>query len=159
MARPRNRADGGEREDVLAIKVEALLDLYGWRWYHTHDSRRSRPGFPDYVALRGPELLFIELKAERGRVKAQQREWLDELGAFAHALRIAAGHAEREGVATAWRHRETGDLAPLTANVDGRYWEAVGVYPTVEVYLWRPSDLDAINERLSRGRHRLDYAG
>jgi hypothetical protein len=28
--------------------------------------------------------------------------------------------------------------------------------PGIEVYLWRPSDFDEINERLSRGRHRTE---
>lgn len=30
--------------------------------------------------------------------------------------------------------------------------------PGVETYIWRPSDFDAINARLSQGRHRLERA-
>ena len=62
--------------------VTDLRDFFGWRWYHTWNSRRSPAGFPDIVAVH-PEggAIFIELKAERGRLTAPQREWLDELNA------------------------------------------------------------------------------
>lgn len=56
--------------------VEQLLTLHGWRYYHTHDSRRSIPGFPDIVALRGHRLLALELKTRRGRATADQLAWL-----------------------------------------------------------------------------------
>ena len=54
--------------------------LCGWDCYHTHDSRRSEPGFPDLV-LAHPRLGLImpELKTERGRVSAAQQHWLDLL--------------------------------------------------------------------------------
>lgn len=170
MARARRRTGvaGEELEAAFAVKVENLLTLYGWRWYHTHDSRRSPAGFPDYVAVRGHELLFVELKAERGRTRPAQEEWLRELGTFARLVAVAAAHAEREGLATDWR-LGNGELAGLDHFADERGRtvagavpadaHATGRYPRVDVYLWRPSDLDAINDRLSRGRHRLEYAG
>ena len=50
-----------------------------WLVYHTYDSRRSEPGFPDLVLVRGNRLLFRELKvdARPSRVTADQRKWLD----------------------------------------------------------------------------------
>jgi hypothetical protein len=61
----------------------AVLD-YAWikKWvtYHTFDSRRSNPGFPDLVLVRKGCLLLVELKSEKGRVSLAQREWLTELG-------------------------------------------------------------------------------
>lgn len=48
--------------------------------YHTHDSRRSQRGFPDLVIV-GSRMLFRELKADRGRVSADQQLWLDRLAA------------------------------------------------------------------------------
>ena len=56
-----------------------LADLRGWMTYHTYDSRRSTPGFPDLVAVRGSRLVFAELKAAKGRLRSAQRWWLDQL--------------------------------------------------------------------------------
>lgn len=52
----------------------------GWLAYHTHDSRRSEPGFPDAVFVRDGRIVFAELKAARGRVTPEQRAWLEALG-------------------------------------------------------------------------------
>lgn len=57
-----------------------LASLLGWRWYHTHDSRRSPEGFPDLVLVKGGRLLFFECKTEKGRVTKAQDEWLTALG-------------------------------------------------------------------------------
>ena len=37
----------------------------GWTVYHTHDSRRSEPGFPDLVLARETLLMFVELKTDK----------------------------------------------------------------------------------------------
>jgi hypothetical protein len=66
---------------------QSILDL-SWRcgWecsYHVHDSRRSEPGFPDLVLVsttRG-RVLWIECKAEKGKVRPEQRRWHDALRA------------------------------------------------------------------------------
>lgn len=54
----------------------------GWRVYHVPDSRRvTDPGFPDLVCVhpdRG-EVVWLELKTNKGRVKPAQREWLAAL--------------------------------------------------------------------------------
>lgn len=52
----------------------------GWRVYHTHDSRRSNPGFPDLVLVR-ERVIWAELKTAHGRVNAQQQAWIDRLQA------------------------------------------------------------------------------
>ena len=69
----------GIREASLLDNVRRTARLYGWRTYHTHDSRRSEPGFPDIVMVRGSRLVFAELKTARGRVTPDQRAWLDAL--------------------------------------------------------------------------------
>lgn len=53
--------------------------LRGWWIYHTHDSRRSQPGWPDLVLLRPPEALFVEVKSASGRVSPEQAEVLQQL--------------------------------------------------------------------------------
>lgn len=63
----------------------------GWRVAHFRTSRTGSGGFatavqadgagwPDLSMVRGSRLLFVELKAENGRVSPAQREWLDALG-------------------------------------------------------------------------------
>lgn len=39
-------------ERQLQATVIDLAKAYGWRYYHTYDSRRSPEGFPDLVLLR-----------------------------------------------------------------------------------------------------------
>ena len=72
--------DNALSERAFQRQVAELAELTGWRVYHTYDSRRSSPGFPDLVLVRAPRVIFAELKRERGRVTAAQREWADELG-------------------------------------------------------------------------------
>lgn len=62
-------------------QVVELAGYYGWRVYHTYDSRRSHPGWPDLVLCRPPEFLIVELKTAKGRVTPAQQEWLDDLAA------------------------------------------------------------------------------
>lgn len=62
-------------------KVTDLATLHGWRWYHTHDSRRSPSGFPDLVLVRGDRVIFAELKKENGKVSPHQTAWLTALTA------------------------------------------------------------------------------
>ena len=71
----------GITERQFMQMVIDLARLQHWLPYHTHDSRRSDPGFPDVVMVRGERLIFAELKAEKGRVSAAQTFWLDALRA------------------------------------------------------------------------------
>lgn len=56
----------------------------GWtRWYHTHDSRRSDRGFPDWVLVHPGQrrVIFVELKGFAGSASDEQRAWLGDLNA------------------------------------------------------------------------------
>jgi len=65
------------REDELQVLVLDLAKMLRWPLiYHPYDSRRSTPGFPDLVLVRGKRLLFAELKSEKGKTRPEQREWL-----------------------------------------------------------------------------------
>ena len=59
----------------LQETVEERLKSYGWRAYHTHDSRSSAAGFPDIVAPRAGVLLFAELKRQREELTRDQADW------------------------------------------------------------------------------------
>tara|TARA_Y100000593_G_scaffold10345_1_gene18709 strand:- start:1186 stop:1506 length:321 start_codon:yes stop_codon:yes gene_type:complete len=82
--------------------VVELAEAGRWLVYHTHDSRRSQPGFPDLTLAKGSRTIFAELKTEKGKVRPAQQLWLNELRKNKH----------------------------------------------LEVYLWRPSDIDEIVEKL-----------
>lgn len=80
-----NRA---EHEQLLAknLTERQLQDLIlnaarrlGWRCYHTFDSRRSEPGFPDLVLVRRRRVIWRELKTQAGRPTTEQSAWLFDL--------------------------------------------------------------------------------
>ena len=92
-------------EEDFMRSVMKIASECGWRVYHTRDSRRSQAGFPDLTLVRTGQIIFAELKSQKGRIKKEQQAWLDDL-------------------------RENGH---------------------VDVYLWRPSDLQDIIDRLVGG--------
>jgi hypothetical protein len=117
-------------------QVEQLAKAYGWKVFHAPDNRPGRngkvqrvtAGFPDLVLVRGTELVFAELKTDKGRVRPEQAEWISALQAVSTAL----------------------------AGVFAFLEEDIGVAPpaAVDAYVWRPADFDELHARLARGRHR-----
>ena len=58
--------------------VEGYAKVMGWLYYHTRDSRRSQPGFPDLVMLRGERQVVAELKRQKAaKPSEKQQNWLD----------------------------------------------------------------------------------
>jgi hypothetical protein len=68
-------------EKQFQAQVVQLARLYRWDVYHTHDSRRSDPGFPDLVLSRGSVLMVAELKTDVGETTEEQDKWLDRFRA------------------------------------------------------------------------------
>lgn len=66
-------------EKEFMAQVRDLLKRFGWRSYHTHNSRKSDIGFPDLVAVRDKRVVWIELKTERGIATAAQWNWIEDL--------------------------------------------------------------------------------
>lgn len=73
--------DDNLSEAAFQQQVLELAMLCGWHTYHTHNSQRSAPGWPDLALCRPPRLILAELKTNRGRVKLEQKEWLGVLRA------------------------------------------------------------------------------
>jgi len=67
-------------KDFQKIVVNIAL-TNGWWQYHNPDSRRSASGWPDLTLIREPEIIFVELKAEKGRIRPDQQIILDKLSA------------------------------------------------------------------------------
>ncbi len=63
-------------EGDFASWLEDYLTMRGWIFYHTRRSDRSVKGFPDYVCVRGEEVVFLEIKGDGGVVSKEQEEWL-----------------------------------------------------------------------------------
>lgn len=67
-------------EAAFQRQVVQFARLCGWTVYHTFDSRRSDPGFPDLVMVRaGRPVVYAELKTVAGRVRPEQAKWLELL--------------------------------------------------------------------------------
>lgn len=66
-------------EKVWQRRIEQIAKGNGWTSYHTYDSRKSNPGYPDLHLVRGGEELYIECKTETGELSAKQIEWRDLL--------------------------------------------------------------------------------
>lgn len=79
-------------EAELERAVWGLVKLYRLDGYHTHNSQRSQPGFPDWVIV-GKRIMFRELKSPDGAMRPAQIRWL-------YGLRAAGADAE------VWRPRD-----------------------------------------------------
>lgn len=83
-----------ESESVFQANVNNLLRNQGWMVYHTQDSRKCEPGFPDTVALRGNRQLIVELKTKRRNLTPEQYFWL--LAFCAAGAEVYVWYAERQ---------------------------------------------------------------
>lgn len=76
-------------EAELQRAVLGMAKLFGWRCAHFRTANTTQgwmtpvaadgKGFPDLVLVRGSELVFAELKAEKGRMSPEQVEWREAL--------------------------------------------------------------------------------
>ena len=69
-------------ESQFQSAVIELAKLNGYRLiYHTHDSRRSVPGFPDLVLVseHRQRALFRELRTTKGRLTPEQFDWIGSM--------------------------------------------------------------------------------
>lgn len=68
-------------ERQLQDQVIELAKRMGFISYHTHDSRRSAPGFPDLVLVHPKQrrIIWRELKSETGTPTPEQKAWISTL--------------------------------------------------------------------------------
>ena len=71
-----DEVSGCVTEAQYQATITEAAQLLGWWTYHTHDSRRSEPGFPDLVLVRPPDVVFLEVKRENGRLTRAQADVL-----------------------------------------------------------------------------------
>lgn len=131
----RRRGHPGEMTEAeLQNLIISLADLTGWRHFHAPDNRpsgntgrvqRVTPGWPDLTLVRGTRLIFAELKTEKGRVSPEQEVWLAELAAIGQAVAFLAEQAILDGP-----------------------------HPSIETYVWRPSDWPAVQQLLAQRGNR-----
>ena len=70
------------REKQLQQAIVDYAKARGFMAYHTYDSRKSTPGFPDLVLIRRERLVAAELKVGKNKPTKAQLDWLE---AFAGA--------------------------------------------------------------------------
>jgi hypothetical protein len=95
-------------EAQFQAQVVELAEWLGWRTYHTFDSRRSNPGFPDLTLVRDGRLVMAELKDDTEKPTPEQLAWYAEL--------LLVQDAAPDVFATRiWRPRYLADIDALLA--------------------------------------------
>lgn len=69
----------GITEKQFQAQIVKAAKLLGWYVYHTYDSRRSAPGFPDLVLCDTRRVIYAEIKVGRNLLSADQEKWVDAL--------------------------------------------------------------------------------
>ena len=64
-------------EKEFQARVVALAKRYGWKAHHHTISKRSSPGWFDLVLARDGQVIFAELKTEKGKQTDEQKEWFE----------------------------------------------------------------------------------
>jgi len=70
-------------EKQFQSQVIDLAQKLGYLCYHTYDSRRCSPGFPDIVIVGRGRILYRdrEMKTSKGKLTDAQRNWGEKLQA------------------------------------------------------------------------------
>jgi len=117
-------------QSVIIAEAKRL----GYLVYHTHDSRRSEPGFPDLVMVAPKfKLVFaIELKTDRPKLKPEQQAWLDRLD-NCHVL------------AECWRPKDRGHAFELLRRFGEAPWQEIAQ---------RHTGHDGLTDRMTAAEYR-----
>jgi len=91
--------NGGLSEKAFQQQIVDLARLNAWAVFHPYDSRRSEPGFPDLICVRGAILLAIECKSETGRIRPEQQVWIDKLKRVKIVVADVVRPSDMDGIA------------------------------------------------------------
>lgn len=124
------------KEEAFRQQVRGIARSFGWMMYHTYDSRRSDPGFPDEVMVhpRRNRVLFVEFKNEKGKVTDAQWKWLNALALGGQEVAVwrpqhmdrivqvldANNHCLRGPY---WTSTTFGDAPAITIEIEKDGWE------------------------------------
>lgn len=84
-----NRLNRMTEDDLKAVVIQTAK-LYGWRVTHFRVAKTERgwrtplegdAGFPDLVLARDGEVLIVELKSQKGKLRDDQVLWARSIGA------------------------------------------------------------------------------
>ena len=137
--------------------VMDLAELSGWETFHCRTSMQQgryltattgtmAKGWPDLVLVRGRRLIFVELKADKGRLTDDQGRVLELLG----RLMVEAEEIPEDMPVVKQR-------SYLDGVFEGMY-RALKEGPQVEVHVWRPADWDTIEATLTNRLEDSDAA-
>jgi len=70
---------GWRRESEFQASVTALADDLNWWWRHERKSRQAKPGWPDLVFMREPQIFYAELKMPGKKLTLDQEFVIDLL--------------------------------------------------------------------------------
>lgn len=68
-----------QTEAMFQTAVTDYATLMGWTWHHETDSRKSKKGLPDFIALRDGRMVVAEFKREKGGLYSEEQlHWMSE---------------------------------------------------------------------------------
>ena len=76
---PQALFDSKMSEKAYQDQIVQLAKANNWLVYHTYDSRRSEPGFPDLIMVKGRRLIAIEVKKEGKKTTPAQDMWISAM--------------------------------------------------------------------------------
>jgi hypothetical protein len=77
-------ASNRDRRPCLTELVRRSCKGYELQHYHTHDSRHSQKGFPDFVIALKTGPIYVELKKQTTRPSPEQVFWLNYFSRHGH---------------------------------------------------------------------------
>lgn len=125
-------------EANLAAFVEDCLERFDWQWMHIRPARVLRngreiyetpytghKGWLDYLCMRPPRVVVIELKSESGKMTPEQQKWFNLWEQCQKTIFL-------------------NDLYIKGKQIKGELNDGTKVLTLPEVYTFRPADRDEI---------------